>query len=217
MKTIADRLAEYSDVVHERLAPKFEAAGVSYPPKWLVLIGLKQEKTLQVYAADRAERYRFICAYPMQAASGEIGPKLRQGDKQVPEGLYRIASLNPNSRFHLALKVDYPNSFDRARAEEDGRTSLGGAIMIHGNAVSIGCLAMGDPVAEDLFILAARTGLDHIRVILSPLDARSEPMPTPPQNAPAWVAKLYGRIATELRSFPLPPNGIPSDESEEDR
>src|SRR5690606_33287906 len=99
--------------------------------------------------------------YPVLAASGQAGPKLREGDRQVPEGFYAIESLHPNSRFHLALRVNYPNQSDRQRAAEDGRTNLGGDIMIHGSNASVGCLAMGDPAAEDLFVLVADVGIQN--------------------------------------------------------
>src|SRR5204863_8498878 len=62
----------------------------------------------------------------------------------ISEGIYPIESLNPNSRFHLSLRIGYPNAFDRAQAAKEKRTNLGGDIMIHGNSVSIGCLAMGE-------------------------------------------------------------------------
>jgi hypothetical protein len=111
--------------------------------------------------------------------------------------------LNPNSEFHVSLRVGYPNEFDREHARADGRTRLGGDIMIHGNAVSIGCLAMGDEAAEDLFTLAARAGLEHVRVILSPVDLRSSPRP-PTRGMPRWVPELYDRVAVELKKLPAP-------------
>lgn len=74
-----------------------------------------------------------IKSYPILAASGSIGPKLRESDMQVPEGVYQIESLNPNSQFHLSLRVNYPNEFDREQARIDGRAQLGGDIMIHGS------------------------------------------------------------------------------------
>jgi murein L,D-transpeptidase YafK len=74
----------------------------------------------------------------MKRASGKAGPKLREGDGQVPEGIYRIDGLNPNSSYHLSLKLNYPNDFDLEQARTEGRTELGGDIFIHGKAVSIG-------------------------------------------------------------------------------
>jgi hypothetical protein len=109
--------------------------------------------------------------------------------------------LNPVSQFHLSLRVSYPSEFDRRQARKEGRTNLGGDIMIHGNAVSIGCLAMGDEAAEDLFVLAARAGLSSIRVILSPLDLRSSKMADDPER-PGWVTALYVEIREALEKLP---------------
>ena len=203
-KSIGDRVAQYGPEADRRLVPYFAAAGAPYPPSRITLIGLKQERELQLYAPATNGLPRFIRAYTILAASGTAGPKLREGDRQVPEGLYGIESLNPNSRFHLALRVNYPNADDRNRAAAERRTNLGGDIMIHGNAVSIGCIAVGDVAAEELFVLAARAGVGNIRVILSPLDFRTQPEVTPPAGAPAWVPALYAGIKAELARYPVP-------------
>jgi L,D-transpeptidase-like protein len=201
-KTVEERVAEFGPAVDARLAPVFRGKGVGYPPKRIALLGFKSEKTLEIYAADDAAgEMKFIRAYPVLAASGTTGPKLREGDEQVPEGFYRIESLNPNSRFHLALRVDYPNDSDRARASAENRRRLGGDIMIHGNRVSIGCLAMGDEAAEDLFVLAAKIGIENIRLILSPVDFRSGDLPPADKPLPAWTDDLYREIKAELGKF----------------
>lgn len=201
-KTVEDRVREYGAVVRARLEPKFQAAGVPYPPRLLTFIGLKEERLLQVYAAGADEQFRFICSYPVLAASGVAGPKLREGDRQVPEGIYRVPELNPNSLFHLSIRLDYPNEYDRARGAEEGRAKLGGDIMIHGDARSRGCLAMGDPAAEDLFVLAAVTGIENVNVILAPADFRARESIDAPKGAPNWTGKLYESIARELARYP---------------
>ena len=203
-KTVEDRIQEYGAAVAQRWAPYFKEAQIAYPPRALTLVGLKQEKLLEVYAAGTNGTFRFIRSYPIQAASGKLGPKLREGDRQVPEGLYRIESLNPNSAYHLALRVNYPSEDDRARANAENRTHLGGDIMIHGRAVSIGCLAMGDEAAEDLFVLAALTGISNMQVILSPLDFRIRDLPQIPEGAPAWTAERYAAIRKELAKYKRP-------------
>lgn len=142
-----------------------------------------------------------LCAYPILGISGALGPKMRQGDMQVPEGLYRVESLNPNSDYHLALRVNYPNGQDRLRGKQEGRSQLGSDIMIHGNTCSIGCLAMGDEAAEDLFILAAETGIDNVLVILAPVDFRTRDLPDPMPALPPWAGELYGTIKEELRKL----------------
>ena len=100
--------------------------------------------------------------------------------------------------FHLSLRINYPNEFDREQAKHENRTNLGGDIMIHGSSVSIGCLAMGDEVAEDLFILAAETGIENISVILSPVDFRKSTFPEVTYSLPEWTDVLYEQIKQEL-------------------
>jgi hypothetical protein len=204
VKTIEDRVAEFGDVVRQRLAPKFEEAGVEYPPARLAFIGIKQTRELEVYAANASGPVTYICTYPVLAASGVLGPKLREGDRQVPEGIYRIRELNPNSLYHLSLWIDYPNAYDCEYAEQEGRTEPGGEIMIHGGAGSRGCLAMGDPAAEDLFVLAAITGIEKIEVILTPADLRTGAAPELPATAPLWTTELHSNIQRALANYPRP-------------
>src|SRR5262245_43678129 len=156
--TIADRVAQYGPPARARLAPYFAAAGVPYPPERFVLLGFKRERELHLLASAPGRDFTFIRSYRILGASGVLGPKLREGDRQVPEGIYAIEYLNPNSVAHLSLALSYPNGYDRARAEEDGRVDLGGDIMIHGSWTSAGCLAVGDDAAEELFVLAADAG-----------------------------------------------------------
>jgi hypothetical protein len=197
-KTVAQQVNEYGHQVKERLLPDFQAAGIPYPPAKIILVAIKDEKKLEVWACELNGKFKLIRTYPILAASGRLGPKLKEGDYQVPEGLYRIESLNPNSRFHLSVKLNYPNDFDLAYAKRDGRNNLGGDIMIHGSNVSIGCLAMGDEAAEDIFVLTAQTGTNNTSVILSPVDFRTTQMPDLPYPLPLWIDTLYGQIKQEL-------------------
>lgn len=200
-KTVADRVAQFGPAVRARLGVDLERLGVAYPPSQVVLVGLKQERQLEVWVSDPP---RLLKSYPILGASGVLGPKLREGDRQVPEGLYRIESLNPNSLYHLALRVNYPNAFDKAKGALDGREDLGCDIMIHGKDCSIGCLAMGDEAAEELFVLAAETGRDNMAVILSPVDFRVRELPPRMPELPEWTAGLYDAIRQELMKLGRP-------------
>ena len=202
-RTIAQAMQRFAPNALLRLQPAFRQAGVAYPPSEVVLLASKQEKTLELWA-KRDGRFRFINAYPIIKASGVSGPKLREGDKQVPEGTYRIVALNPNSLYHLSLKLDYPNAFDRVHARNDGRTSPGSNIFIHGKARSVGCLAMGDKTAEDLFVLAEHTGLKNIKVVIAPHDPRKRPLRSADSTLPHWTGELYRRIELEFARFPRP-------------
>lgn len=200
--SVEDRLAEVGPRARARLSAAFAAAGVPYPPADVVLAAFKAERRLEIHARATADApWRLVRTLPILAASGGPGPKLRAGDGQVPEGRYRVASLNPNSRFHLALAVDYPNALDRAQAARDGRTDLGGDIMIHGGAASIGCLAMGDEAIEALFVLAADVGLPAVEILIAPCDLRSDAI-APAPGSPSWVRALHADLAVALSAFP---------------
>ncbi len=131
----------------------------------------------------------------MTAFSGTLGPKLREGDGQIPEGIYGIDYLNPNSRFYLSLKVSYPNASDRARAKVDGRVNLGGDIMIHGKAVTIGCVPVGDDAIEDIFYLASAVGIKNVSVVIAPYDMRKGRKPELERSPLAWYPDLCREIA----------------------
>jgi hypothetical protein len=204
--TVAQRIQQYGAPARARLKPFFERAGISYPPRRVTFAGLKAERVLQVYATDAQDHYRFIRSYPVLGASGGLGPKLHEGDRQVPEGIYQIESLNPNSRHHIALRIGYPSAGDLAQAATEGRTNLGGDIMIHGGSASIGCLAIGDEAAEDLFVLAADTELENLTVVLSPVDFRTGASLPETVKLPEWTAPLYSQIRARLAE--LPPEGM---------
>ncbi len=188
----AQVVAKIAPGARDRLKPRFDFAGVPYPPPRLVLLALKAERRLEVWA-ERGSVWLPVRDYPIRAASGKAGPKLREGDRQVPEGIYRIVRFNPDSRFHLSLRLDYPNAFDLSHAKADGRHEPGGDIYIHGGSSSVGCLAMGDPVIEELFTLVYDTGAEQVEVLILPSDPRRGAL-TPPEDAPPWTAELYRRL-----------------------
>lgn len=199
-RTVDDILYAVAPYAIDQLRPYFREAGVSYPPREVTLIGLKEEKKLELWARDRGP-YKFIRDYDVRAASGKAGPKLRQGDKQVPEGIYRVTRLNPNSNFHLSLRLDYPNDFDLMHARMEGRDNPGSDIYIHGKSVSVGCLAMGDPAIEELFVLAAHVGTENMKVIIAPHDPRVRPLDPKAPGLPSWAPDLYAQIQEELAPF----------------
>ena len=202
--TVGDRLAEWGVAARSRLKPAFEASSVHYPPDEVVYVVLKKERMLQVYASLQDGDMHFIRDYPILGASGKLGPKLREDDIQVPEGIYKINYLNPNSAFHLSMRLDYPNEFDRKIADLDGRRELGQDIMIHGGRASIGCVAMGDQASEELFVLTADTGVENVKVILSPVDFRRTELKFDGTRLPKWTSQLYADISDELNRLPLP-------------
>ncbi len=114
----------------------------------------KHEKELQVWLKEKGNSsYRHFKTYPICASSGELGPKRKEGDNQVPEGFYEIQHFNPASSYHLSLKVNYPNKSDMKKAK--GRP--GGDIMIHGECVTIGCIPIENDPIEELYILCVES------------------------------------------------------------
>jgi len=202
--SIATRLADIGPKARQRWWPHFDAARTAYPPWYAVIAAFKRERRVEVYAGPSPYELALVRSIDMTAASGGPGPKLREGDRQVPEGVYAIQKLNPNSLYHVALRLDYPNDFDRMMASMDGRHRLGGDIMIHGSDRSIGCIAVGDQAAEDLFVLAADTGLDNVSVVIAPSDFRRDGGPPRMPGRPPWIGELYARIDRTLRTLPLP-------------
>lgn len=198
--SVEDRVKQFGTAVEKRVKPSFDAAGVSYPPSRMAILAFKDTRILEVYARNKKDGWKWICSYPIFAASGKLGPKLQQGDNQVPEGVYRMELLNPNSRFHLSIRVNYPNAFDRRMGKEDGRENLGGDIMIHGSWVSIGCLAVGDKAAEDLFVMAAHARKEKLPILISPTDFRKGA--EDPVKRPLWIKQVYASLREELVAFP---------------
>ncbi len=130
----------------------FATAGVTFPPAQLLLRGFKAEDLLEVWAADSPEDpLVHVTTYQICAASGQLGPKRRQGDLQVPEGFYELDTYNDQSAFYLSMRINYPNRSDRILGHPQ---HPGGDIFIHGSCVSIGCLAMSDERIQELWLMA---------------------------------------------------------------
>lgn len=199
-RTVADVITEIGPQAEARIRPFFEQAGVSYPSAALAFVVLKEERELEVWAEGDG-KWVYIRTYDVLAASGGQGPKQRQGDRQVPEGIYRIVDLNPASRFHLSMKINYPNSYDLQKAHDEKRSNLGGDIYIHGKAKSIGCLAVGDPAIEELFVLVAKTGVNNVKVVIAPNDMRKYSPNADMASQPPWLPDLYDTIGQELAKF----------------
>ena len=133
----------------------------------LTIAAFKREQRLELWSMGR-----LLKSYPFTRFSGKLGPKLREGDKQIPEGVYAAKSLNPNSRFHLSIEVGYPNALEKEAAAKEGRDHLGGEIFIHGGKASVGCIPIGNEAIEEVFFIVAKVGLEHTRIVIAPYDMR---------------------------------------------
>ncbi len=188
-KTMEDVETALLDKVWQQLQPNLSAAGFETWPEDLYYIAYKEEQKLEAYGLLHGE-WKLIKAYPFTVMSGKIGPKLKEGDRQIPEGLYKIEYFNPNSSYYLSMKIDYPSAFDQRVAKADGRTDIGSDIFIHGKAVSIGCVAVGDAAIEELFMLSSRLEAKTHQVLIVPWDFRVKPE-FPIIDELPWVEELY--------------------------
>jgi len=135
----------------------------------ILIVAYKAEKQLEIYAKKKNEiDYKLISTYNVCASSGELGPKRKQGDGQIPEGFYKIDRFNPSSNFYLSLGVNYPNQSDRKKSNA---SNLGGDIFIHGSCVTIGCLPMTDDKIKEIYlyaVFARNNGQSDIPVYIFP-------------------------------------------------
>lgn len=171
----APRAAAAAANVRPALQRDLTAAGLVFGDP-VFIRAFKDENVLELFVRNRAsgkfDRFR---TYPIAAASGALGPKLAEGDGQVPEGFYAVppAAMKPDSQFHLAFNIGFPNEYDRARQR------TGSVIMVHGNCVSIGCLAMTDEKIEEIYTLCAAAhqgGQAYFRVHIFPFRMTDERM-----------------------------------------
>lgn len=202
-RAIDRAIAKYSPFKEPLLKARFLQAKVAYPPRKIALLAFKQEQNIELWAQDSSHNWRYVKTYPLTAYSGMLGPKLKENDKQIPEGIYKLTMFNPFSHWHLSIMLNYPNEFDRTHAFLDNRNKLGGDIFIHGKSASIGCLAVGDSAIEQIFMLARRVGLQNIEIIIAPNDLRKAKAMTGQSNQPKWLPDLYKKIRIALAKYPL--------------
>jgi murein L,D-transpeptidase YafK len=115
----------------------------------------KEESELEVWKQDTSGRYELLRVYPICRWSGDLGPKVKEGDRQAPEGFYAITPglMNPNSSYYLAINTGFPNTFDKANGYH------GAFLMIHGDCSSRGCYAMTDEQIGEIYSLARESFL----------------------------------------------------------
>jgi murein L,D-transpeptidase YafK len=151
--------ADRAESAANRVRPALEAELAALDRGWGAPVHLrifKLESELEIWAADSTGTHALLRTLPICAWSGELGPKLAEGDGQAPEGFYTVrrGQLNPYSRFHLSFDLGFPNAYDRAH----GRT--GSYLMVHGACVSIGCYALTD-VGIDVVYTLVDAALTH--------------------------------------------------------
>lgn len=144
-----DRVAQARHWVEADLSRDLSAAGLQWGTP-IFLRAFKSEQQLELWIQD-STRFRLFRSYPICKVPGVLGPKRKEGDLQVPEGLYWIEVFNPKSSYHLSLGINYPNASDRILSDPK---KPGGEIYIHGNCVSVGCIPLTDEKIREVYLLA---------------------------------------------------------------
>jgi murein L,D-transpeptidase YafK len=192
---ISDALKRKQDT----LMKQFREKGLEWPAKYLYIRSFKYDSNLEVWVkSEKNEQYKLFKNYRVCALAGTLGPKRLKGDYQVPEGFYYINEFKPNSNYHLALGLNYPNQSDRLLSDS---IEPGGDIYIHGSCVTTGCIPVTNPQIEELYILAAwakSQGQDFIPVHVFPINFSN-------QRSSTYLAKYlkdfpeYAPMVEELR------------------
>ena len=161
----SDRSEAAAKRVRAPLGTALHAKGLRWDAPVFIRI-FKEEKELELWVDD-GKVFKHFKTWPICKYSGMLGPKLKEGDGQAPEGFYFVprSRMNPRSRFHLSFNLGYPNAYDRAHRR------TGSALMVHGNCVSIGCFAMTDARIEEIYSLcdaALMNGQRFFRVHVFP-------------------------------------------------
>jgi len=147
----------------------FAAKKLNYEGFHLFIRAFKKEQKLEVWVREAGKDvHSLLHTYDFCAISGTLGPKRKEGDYQIPEGIYSINHFNPLSNFYLSLGINYPNASDKILSD---RKSPGGSIYIHGNCVTIGCIPLTDDKIKELYIMAVEArnnGQEKIPVHIFP-------------------------------------------------
>jgi len=160
---------------NDNLEIQYKKAKLAWPPKELYIRSFKYDSQLEVWGRNNnKEPFQLFKTYKICALSGTIGPKRMDGDFQVPEGFYYINEFRPNSNFHMALGINYPNPSDCLLSDS---LKPGGDIFIHGSCVTQGCIPIQNDQIEELYLLAAyahASGQDFIPVHIFPIRFNNE-------------------------------------------
>ncbi len=170
LKVSSGKVTGVYSKVEDSLRKQFEARKLTWPPQEVYVRSFKFDRQLEVWVkGDKKETFKLFKTYRVCMQSGSLGPKRMEGDYQMPEGFYYINEFKPNTNYHLALGINYPNASDKVLS--DARHP-GNDIYIHGGCVSTGCIAISDQPIEELYVmtsLAKEQGQDFIPVHVFPV------------------------------------------------
>lgn len=154
---------------YDKVKLYFEEKKLSFPNSSIFWRAFKWNKVLELWAYSQdSTKYILIHTFPICETVGDLGPKRQEGDFQIPEGFYFLENYNPISKYHLSIKVSYPNKSDMLLGVQG---KLGGDIYIHGKCETVGCLPMTDGLMEEIYLInmyAKDEGQDFIPIHIFP-------------------------------------------------
>lgn len=163
------RVQEANTNKYDLVKSYFESKKLSFPNSSIYWRAFKWNKALELWAYSvDSSKYILVKTYPICETVGDLGPKRQEGDFQIPEGFYYLENLNPISKYHLSIRVSYPNESDRILGVHE---KLGGDIYIHGKCETVGCLPMTDELIKEIYIInlyAKAEGQDSIPIHIFP-------------------------------------------------
>lgn len=199
------RVQKAYDRRYDTVLKKYELVKVDPKKVRLYLRAFKRERILEVWAKnDGQQKFRFLTSYPFCETSGTLGPKRKEGDLQIPEGFYRINNLNPQSKFHLSLGINYPNRSDVVLGDT---TNIGGDIFIHGGCVTVGCIPITNEKIEELYTIivdARAADQERIPITIFPAKMNDENFASlkteHESNHPEWIS-LWNNLKDAYKFF----------------
>lgn len=151
----------------------------------LFICAFKQEQILEIWAKNRVETtFQKLVEYPFCRNSGTLGPKRKEGDRQIPEGFYHVNVFNPKSNFYLSLGINYPNKSDLKFADPQ---QPGSDIYIHGGCQTVGCIPLTNDKIKEVYLLAEmakQSGQERIGVHIFPFKMTTKNMEKTSQKYP---------------------------------
>lgn len=198
--TVEERVSHIETNVHQRIPAIIKT--INQKNTKLTVAIFKTERIVEVWQTQPS--LKKLKVYKFTKFSGKLGPKNRQGDRQIPEGVYSVPLLNPNSKYYLSARLNYPNELDKKRAKFYGITKPGNDIYIHGKNKTIGCIPIGDSNMEELFFIFHKVGLNNLKVVISP-----NKLPLPPleqlgvPKQDSLTHEKYRRIEASLKGLDL--------------
>ena len=189
-ETVESRIADFGKDVEKRLALK-------EIPNQLRILVLKAEKQVELWGRMKNGTWVKINYYPIFTLPEKKGPKLSKDELKTPEGIYKIASLDPDNICKLAIKLDYPSQEDKEIAKKEGRSpeTMEADFLIHGFGFTKGNISLTNEGMEDMFYLIHKLGKENVRVLISPGDFRKDPETSAEK---AWLQKRYEELKQQM-------------------